>query len=187
MKNNTACTFLAALIAGSTLSIATAAPVETTRKSRSGESRLLNQRRAELVFSGTLTDDKGTVALNSVNRKWDRVTGTGTVNEAAVTPDGKVTSREANLTRNADGTITAVGTFTDFDGNTMNFSETTLRSPHGPVATGVLVGAEGETATYQTEAKKTGHGAFTRTTVITKADGTQQTRIETLAPSQMGE
>ncbi len=134
----------------------------------------------ESVFSGQLVGPDGLTAISSIDQKWDAPTGTGTLNEAAVTPSGQVSSREANLVRNADGTLTARGTMTDFDGHTVNYTETLRRVAGGFAAHGTTTGLAGETATYDTTVAIVGRGEIRRTTVTTKADGTTSTRIETI-------
>jgi len=133
----------------------------------------------EAVLTGTLVEPDGLTAINSLDEKWDAVTGTGTLNEAAVTPGGQVASREANIVRNADGTFTTRGTMTDFDGHTVNYTETLQRARAGFVAHGTTIGPAGETATYETTLAFVGRNALRLTTVTTKADGTTSTRIET--------
>jgi hypothetical protein len=134
----------------------------------------------ESIFRGQLVAQDGVTALSSIDQKWDAPTGTGTLNEAAVTPSGQVSSRAANLVRNADGTLTAHGTMTDFDGHTVNYFETLRRVPGGFAAHGTTTGLAGETATYDTTVAIVGRGEIRRTTVTTNADGTTSTRTETI-------
>ena len=135
---------------------------------------------SESVLQGTLVAPNGLTAISSIDQKWDAPSGTGTLNEADVTPDGLVASRDANLVRNADGTFTARGTMTDFQGRTVNFVETLKRSAGGFVARGKTVGLAGETATYQTTVALVGRNEIRRTTVTTKSDGTTSTQVETI-------
>ncbi len=136
-------------------------------------------RSGESVFRGTLVDANGVTALSSIDRKWDAPSGTGTLNEAAATPDGQVASRAANLVRRADGTIVARGTMTDFDGTSVNYTETLRRTPNGFVAQGTTSGLAGETS-YETTVVFVGRNEVRRTTVTTKSDGTTSTHVETL-------
>lgn len=154
----------------------TAAPAKGQRKSapRSGES----------VRSGTVTAPDGQTAVTSIDRKWDEKSGTGTLNEAAVTPDGRIYSREANLTRNPDGTVTTKGTFTDFDGRSYNYSETTKRTASGPVEVGRMLDGDGRAFTYETTSSRTADNKTKRTMVITHPDGTKETRVEILATAR---
>ena len=138
----------------------------------------------ESVRSGTFTAPDGQVAVTAIDRKWDEKSGTGTLNEAAVTPDGRVYSREANLTRNPDGTITAKGTFTDFDGRSYNYTETAKRSAAGQVEVGKMLDVDGKVSTYETTSTRTADQRLKRTMVITHADGTKETRVEILAPTR---
>ena len=181
MKNDPAFKFVAAVItAGVILAFLPTSHAAESRGTRGSTASLPE----ETVRSATLTDDSGLVALSSIDRKWDEKTGTGTLNEAAVTPDGKIATREANLTRNPDGTITATGTLTDFNGRTVNFTETTQASAGGRVALGKMFGPDGDVATYEAADSRTGRNQIKRTTVITKADGTKETRVEILAPAR---
>jgi hypothetical protein len=139
---------------------------------------------SESVRTGTLIAADGQKAVTSVDRKWDEKSGTGTVNEAAVLPDGKVSTRESNLTRESDGTIIERGTFTDFDGRSASYTETVKRTRSGQVATGRMVEADGKVATYETTFAREGRNQTKATTVITRADGTRETRVEILAPAK---
>lgn len=138
----------------------------------------------ESVRTGTLIAPDGQKAVTSVDRKWDEKSGTGTVNEAAVTPDGKVATRESNLTRESDGTIIERGTITDFDGRTASYTETVKRTRSGQVATGRMVEADGKVATYETTFAHEGRNQTKATTVITHANGTKETRVEILAAAK---
>ena len=138
----------------------------------------------ETVRSGIVTAPDGQVAITSIDRKWDNKTGTGTLNEAAVTPDGKIYTREANLTRNPDGTITAKGTFTDFDGRSFNYTETTKKTSTRPVEIGRMIDVDGKVSTYETTTTKTADNQIKRTMAITNPDGSMTTRIELLAPAR---
>lgn len=187
MKNEPVLKSLAAAItAGVILAFATsshAAEPRGVRPPTSGQRSGLPS--GETVRSATVTDETGQIALSSIDRKWDQTTGTGTLNEASITPDGKIATREANLTRNQDGTITAKGTFTDFNGRTVNFSETTKSTAAGRIVVqGKMFGPDGEVATYEAADSRTGRNQIKRTTVITKADGTKETRVEILAPAR---
>lgn len=139
---------------------------------------------SESVFRGTLVETNGVTAISSIDQKWDPPSGTGTLNEAAVTATGQVASRDANLERKADGTFVAHGTMTDFDGNSVNFTETLRRTAHGFVARGTTSGFAGETTTYETNVVLVGRNEMRRTTVTTKADGTTSKRVETLKAGQ---
>jgi len=139
---------------------------------------------SESVRSGTVLAPDGQTAITSIDRKWDPKSGTGTLNEAAVTPDGKVSSREANLTRHPDGTLIAKGTFTDFDGKSFNYTETTKQTPAGQVVTGQLVDENGKVSTYETKSTRASRGETKRTTVITHPDGRTETRVEVLAAAK---
>lgn len=154
----------------------TSGPAKGTRKAaaRSGES----------VRSGTVVAPDGQTAVTSIDRKWDEKSGTGTLNEAAVTPDGRIYSREANLTRQADGRITARGTFTDFDGQSYNYTETTQRSAAGVVEVGRMQDTDGKIHTYETTSSRTSDNRTKRTMVITHPDGTKETRVEILAANR---
>lgn len=134
----------------------------------------------EAVFRGTLVAPNGVTAISSIDRKWDAPSGTGTLNEADVTPDGQIASREANLVLHADGTLIARGTMTDFDGACVNYTETLRRTPKGYVARGTTSGLAGEATSYETTVVFVGRNEMRRTTVTTKPDGTISTRIETL-------
>jgi len=134
----------------------------------------------ESIFNGSLVGQDGITATSFIDQKWDAPTGTGTLNEADVTPSGQVASRDANLVRNADGTLTAHGTMTDFDGRTVNYTETLKPTPRGFVAHGTMVGLAGQTATYESTVALIGRNEIRRTTVTTKPDGTISTRIETI-------
>ena len=138
----------------------------------------------ESVRAGKVIAPDGEIAITSIDRKWDRNTGTGTINEAAVTPDGKISTRAANLTRVPDGAIVAKGTFTDFDGHSANYTETARRTAAGPTVVGRLVDEEGNVATYETTSARAGRNQTKLTTVITYADGAQATRVEILAPAK---
>lgn len=135
----------------------------------------------ESVRTGQMISPDGETAITSVDRKWDRNTGTGTINEAAVTPDGKISIRAANLTREPDGAIIAKGTFTDFDGRSANYTETTKRTAAGTIVVGRLVDDGGNVATYETTSARAGRHQTKLTTVITYADGKKATRVEILA------
>lgn len=154
----------------------TASPAKSPRKgaARTGES----------VRSGTVIAPDGQIAVTSIDRKWDQKSGTGTLNEAAVTPDGRIYSREANLTRNPDGTITTKGTFTDFDGRSYNYTETTKRTAAGPIEVGKMQDSDGKAFTYETTSARTADNKTKRTMVITHPDGTKETRVEVLATTR---
>lgn len=141
-------------------------------------------RTGESVRSGTVTAPDGQVAVTSIDRKWDEKSGTGTLNEAAVTPDGRIYSREANLTRNPDGTITTKGTFTDFDGRSYNYTESTKRTSAGPIEVGRMQDSDGKAFTYETTSARTPDNKTKRTMVITHPDGTKETRVEVLATTR---
>jgi len=146
-----------------------------------GSSRLGS---GEAVVHGTLVAPNGVTAISSIDRKWDAPSGTGTLNEADVTPNGQIASREANLVLHADGTLVARGTMTDFDGACVNYTETLQRTPNGYVARGTTSGLAGETTTYETTVVFVGRNQLRRTTVTTKSDGTTSTRVETLKTAQ---
>ena len=93
---------------------------------KASRTRSVLGRAVESVRAGTMIAPDGQVAVTSIDRKWDQPTGTGTLNESAVTPDGKISTREANLTRQPDGTIVTKGTFTDFDEQCYNFTNRNL-------------------------------------------------------------
>jgi hypothetical protein len=135
---------------------------------------------SESVPRGTLTGPNGLTAINSIDLKWDAPSGTGTLYEAAATHDGQVSSREANLVRQSDGTLIARGTMTDFNGQSVNYTETLLRSGRGYVARGTTVGLAGATTSYETTVALVGRRQLRRTTVTTQADGTTSTRVETI-------
>ncbi len=138
----------------------------------------------ESVFRGTLVVPGGVTAISSIDQKWDPASGTGTLNEAEVNPDGQVASREANLVRKADGTFVARGTMTDFDGHSVNFTETLQRTARGYIARGTTTGLAGETTTYETTVVIAGRNEMRRTTVTTKTDGTTSTRVEKITAHQ---
>lgn len=133
---------------------------------------------AESVLSGTLVGPNGLTAISSIDLKWDAPSGFGELNEASVTAAGHVASRDANLERQADGTLIARGTMTDFDGHSVNYTETLRRIPGGYVARGTTSGLPGETSTYETTVVLVGRSELRRTTVTTHADGTISTRVE---------
>jgi predicted extracellular nuclease len=141
-------------------------------------------RASESVRGGTVITSDGEVAVTSIDRKWDEKTGTGTLNEAATRPDGRVYSREANLTRNPDRSITERGTMTDFDGRPANYIETTTQTASGPVSVGKIVGVDGKVSTYETTTARSARNQTKRTTIITHADGTKEIRVEILAPAK---
>lgn len=141
-------------------------------------------RTGESVRSGTVTAPDGQVAVTSIDRKWDEKSGTGTLNEAAVTPDGRIYSREANLTRNPDGTVTTKGTFTDFDGRSFNYTETTKRTPAGPIQVGRMIDIDGTVFTYETTSARTADHKTKRVMVMTHPDGSTETRTEILATAR---
>ena len=149
-----------------------------------GRPRALRSTVSESVRTGTLTAADGQVAITSIDRKWDEASGTGTVNEAAVMPDGRIATRVSNLTRDASGTITERGTFTDFDGRSANYTETTKRTSGRPVAVGRMVDADGKVATYETTTSRATRNQTKLTTVITRADGKKETRVEVLDPAK---
>ncbi|MBI5692836.1 MAG: hypothetical protein HZC55_22380 [Verrucomicrobia bacterium] len=162
----------------STLCSVPAAEPKTGGESRRG--RADRDRSTESVRSGTTTAPDGQVAITSSDRKWDEKTGTGTLNEAAATPDGRVSSREANLTRNPDGSITARGTFTDFDGRSYNYTEIATGPSAGAVVRGKMIDEDGAVSTYETTTNRAPDRQTKRTTVITRADGSKETRVEVL-------
>ncbi len=139
----------------------------------------------ESVRAGTVVAPDGQAAVTSIDRKWDNKSGTGTLNEAAATPDGKISTREANLKRNPDGSITTRGTFTDFDGRSFNYTETTKSGGPSQTIKGTMVDMDGKVSTYVTTFAKAGGGQTRRTTVIAHADGTAETRVELLAPAKV--
>lgn len=139
----------------------------------------------ESVLAGTIVDQSGVTATSSIDRKWDEKSGTGTLNEAAITADGKVSSREANLTRNADGSITTTGTMTDYNGTTVNFTETSRRNAAGHFVTqGKITDEDGVVTPYETTESRSRANTITRTTVLSKADGTKETRVVTITPKR---
>lgn len=154
--------------------------VQAAERSSSRGPAARQTRATESVRSGTVTAPDGQTAITSIDRKWDEKSGTGTLNEAAATPDGRVSSREANLTRNPDGTITARGTFTDFDGRSFNYTETAASAAPGASVRGRLTDEDGQVSTYETTTARAPDRQTRRTTVITRADGTKVTRIEIL-------
>jgi hypothetical protein len=135
---------------------------------------------SESILRGTLVDQDGQTAISSIDLKWDAPTGTGALNEASVTAAGLVASRDANLERKADGTLIARGTMTDFDGRSVNYTETLRRVRNGFVAHGTTSGLAGETCTYETTVTLIGRNELRRTTVTTKSDGTTATHTETI-------
>lgn len=157
-----------------------AAPSATGNKS--APSRAAAIRTTESVRTGTTISPDGQAAVTSIDRKWDARTGTGTLNEAAVTPDGRVSSREANITRQSDGTIVTKGTFTDFDGRPFNYTETTRRTPAGQQVEGNMVDVDGKVSTYVTTSARAENNQVKRTTLITRANGSTETRVELLTP-----
>jgi hypothetical protein len=69
---------------------------------------------------------------------------------------------------------------TDFNGQSVNYTETLLRSGRGYVARGTTVGLAGATTSYETTVALVGRRQLRRTTVTTQADGTTSTRVETI-------
>ncbi|MBI5770176.1 MAG: hypothetical protein HZA93_20540 [Verrucomicrobia bacterium] len=171
--------FAATWVAAMMLTLANQASAQTVRTR--GTTRGIV---SESVRKGTVTAPDGQTAITSVDRKWDDATGTGTVNEAAVTPDGRIATRASNLTRERDGTITERGTMTDFDGRPATFTETTKRTNAGPVTVGQMVDANGQVSTYETKTSRANRNQMKLTTVITRADGTKETRVEVLEPAR---
>ena len=141
-------------------------------------------RASESVRGGTIIASDGEIAVTSIDRKWDEKTGTGTLNEAATLPGGRIFTREANLTRNPSGSITERGTMTDFNGRPANYTETTTQTAAGPVAIGKIVDVDGKVATYETTTARTARNQTKRTTIITHAGGAKETRVEILAPAK---
>jgi hypothetical protein len=162
-----------------TTSFSQTATPTTPRRARGAKAAV-----SESVRAGTVIAPDGQIAVTSIDRKWDPKSGTGTLNEAAVTPDGRMYTREANLTLNPDQTITAKGTLTDFDGDSFNYTETSRQTAAGPVVQGKMIGVDGRTATYETTTAKTADQQTKRTTVITHQDGTKETRVEVLAAAR---
>ena len=165
-------------VAGS-LSFAASTP-SSEQAARKGKTRA-----NESVRAGTATAPDGQPALTSIDRKWDNKSGIGTLNEAAATPDGRISTREANLKRNPDGSITTRGTFTDFDGRSFNYTETAKGTGANQPVKGTMVDVDGKISTYETTFAKVADGQTKRTTVIHHADGTKETRIELLAPPRV--
>lgn len=135
---------------------------------------------------GTLVAPDGQTAIASVFRQWDPPSGTGTVNEAAITPDGRLFARAGNLTRRADGTLAAEGSCTAFDGTTYNYSATIRRTPQGLIESGWMTGADDETLTYEATSTSARGGRTTRTMVITHPDGSRETLRAELGPGRHG-
>lgn len=127
------------------------------------------------VRRGTFTAPDGQPAVASVFRQWDPGSGTGTLNEAAITSDGRLFARAGNLTRRADGTLAAEGTWTDFDGTTYNYSGMIRRTARGLEESGRMTGAEAEGLTYAATSESAPGGVLVRTLVITRPDGTRET------------
>lgn len=133
------------------------------------------------VRRGTLTTPEGQPAVASVFRQWDPQSGTGTLNEAAITPDGRLFARAGNLTRRSDGTLADEGSCTDFDGATYNYAGTIRRTARGVEESGRMVGAGDGTLTYVATSAPAPGGGIVRTLVITRPDGTRETLREELA------
>ena len=183
-QNNRIYIFPATALVAALLALGDTARAQSTGTRTAASARNPRTPVSESVRSGTVIAPDGQVAVTSIDRKWDSKSGTGTINEAAVTPDGKISSRASNLTRDPDGTIVERGTFTDFDGRSANYTETTKRTGAGLVTVGRMVDADGNVATYETTAARAGRNQTKLTKVITHADGTKETRVEMLAPAK---
>jgi hypothetical protein len=162
--------------------------------------------KGETKRSGTWTNQNGQTGSRSAERKFDAASGTGTINTTATRADGLTATRDGNFTKNADGSLSADGTTTGFNGKSANYTTTTSKTENGTTTTGTLTGPNNKTATINSSTNRTdgliskdttvvgpkgnsiepvtatqlnGNGTATRTIEVTKPDGSKETRTET--------
>lgn len=162
--------------------------------------------KGETQRSASWTNQNGQTGSRTADRKFDAASGTGTINATTTRADGLTATRDGNFTKNADGSISAAGTTTGFNGKSANYATTTSKTETGSTTSGTLTGPNGKTATINsstsradgqiskdttvvgpngkstervTATRLSGDGTATRTIEVTKADGTKETRTET--------
>src|ERR1051325_807382 len=84
--------------------------------------------KGELQRNGSWTNQDGQTGSRSLDRKWDKSTGTGTVSASATGVDGKTETREGTLTKNADGSVASQGTITGANGKVSTYAGTTVKT-----------------------------------------------------------
>jgi hypothetical protein len=163
--------------------------------------------------SGSWTSQDGKTGTRASTRRWDKTTGTGTVNASATRPDGQSASREGTLTKTGENTVQAQGTATGFNGRTGTYAATTTKTDTGRTTTGTVTGENGKVSTFDTTVTKgnattsrattttspagkttervvgttlNGDGTSTRTIEVTKPDGTTETRSQTFTVTPDG-
>ncbi len=166
----------------------------------------VNRAKGETQRSATWTNQNGQTGSRTADRKFDTTSGTGTINTITTRADGRTATRDGNVTKNADGTISAAGTTTGFNGKSANYATTTSKTETGSSTVGTFTGPNGKTSTINsstsradgqiskdttvvgpngksteriTATKLNGDGTATRTLEVTKADGTKESRTET--------
>lgn len=194
MKNDHSFTFVAAVIlTGVVLAFANSAqaasaPKKSRTKERAGSYESSNGKtgtfdstttraKGETIRNGSRTNQDGETATRSLDRTWDKSTGTGTVNASATLANGKTESREGTLAKNADGSIASQGTITGPNGKTSTYAATTEKTDAGSSTTGTITGPNGKTANYETAVTKNAPGDITRETTVTGPNGKTSERV----------
>jgi hypothetical protein len=81
--------------------------------------------------STKITGENGKSAERSVDRSWDRKSGTGTYNSSTTGSGGKGASTSGTVTKTAPGQFTNEGTTTTKSGKTVEHSGTTTKNDDG--------------------------------------------------------
>jgi hypothetical protein len=162
--------------------------------------------KGETQRSATKTNQNGQTGSRTADRKFDAASGTGTINATTTRSDGLTSTRDGNFTKNADGSVSAAGVATGFNGKSANYATATNKTETGSTTTGTLTGPNGKTATINTSTSRADgqiskdttvvgpngkstervtasrlndDGTATRTIEVTKPDGTKENRTKT--------
>src|SRR5581483_9572279 len=131
-----------------------------------------------LQRQGTWTNQNGGVGTHSYTRNYDKSTGTGTFTGSTTRPDGKTTSRDGTMTKNADGSVTTNGQFTHANGKVSDYTATTVKTADGRETTGTITSPNGKVSNLQTDVVHN-DGVTTRDETITGPNGKTFTRDAT--------
>lgn len=125
----------------------------------------------ERTRNTTLTNQYGQTATHAADRTWDKSTGTGTVSTSTTGFNGRSTSRQGTLTKNADGSVSGQGTLTGPKGQTSTYADNTVKTDTGRATTGTITGPKGQSSTFTNDVDHTAPGAVTRTSTLTGPKG----------------
>ena len=125
----------------------------------------------QVTREGTWTNQNNGVGQHEGLRTWDKTTGTGTVSASTTRPDGKTTSRTGTIAKTGDNTFHNEGILTGANGKQATYDTTTTKTDSGRSTTGTVTGPQGNQRTLNSEVSKLGNGETSRDTTLTGANG----------------